>query len=342
MNNQAAIGFLNVSQSVLADSAELHASYDLCITAIGWERRSNHALKNMVGRSSNTKLLKFSSTDDYFISKKKENEESALAVLGSGFQIVYLSRSVDFAANFIAINELILDAVRVASRPISILIDISCVPKRYFLFLLGLGFKREIVGRMDILYSEGKYAPADVIKNGTHVDKGFVSDGEWTSVQIPYLEDSDYSPDSRDLFVSVGAEVTLAMPTVERFEPTALRLYKVSDSDKRFPENYLSSEEPALAALAALPRSSSVAFALDDIIGMSRDILDNRTRHTTCLAIGPKPHALALGIAALADDRIQVVCRTPKAYVPSDVSAAGPILRFTIEDRFDPLSCWPT
>ncbi|MER8486569.1 hypothetical protein [Mesorhizobium sp. M1322] len=168
--------------------------------------------------------MKFFSTEDYFIDKKIKNEESALAVIGSEFRIVQLGPSVEFAANFIAINSLILDAVRVASRPISILLDISCVPKRYFLFLLGLGFKQELIGRMDILYSEGKYVPADVIRNGTNVDKGFVSEGEWTSVQIPYLEDSDYSPDSRDLFVSVGAEVTLAMPTVERFEPTALRL----------------------------------------------------------------------------------------------------------------------
>ena len=56
------------------------------------------------------------------------------------------------------------------------------------------------------------------------------------------------------------------------------------------------------------------------------------------MAIGSKPHALLLGVAALADPRTEVVCRTPASYRPVDVAAIGHVMLDEIEDRFDPVS----
>ena len=35
--------------------------------------------------------------------------------------------------------------------------DITCIPKTYILYLLGLGFTEEVVARLDCLYAPGTY-----------------------------------------------------------------------------------------------------------------------------------------------------------------------------------------
>ena len=56
----------------------------------------------------------------------------------------------------------------------------------------------------------------------------------------------------------------------------------------------------------------------------------------TGIALGSKPHALALGLAALSEDNMEVVCRIPKAYKPLDVQPTGELAFYEIEDRFEP------
>jgi hypothetical protein len=56
------------------------------------------------------------------------------------------------------------------------------------------------------------------------------------------------------------------------------------------------------------------------------------------MAIGSKPHAIGMALAALSNPRVEVVCRTPASYRGVDVQpSAGPML-YEIEDRFDPAS----
>jgi hypothetical protein len=51
---------------------------------------------------------------------------------------------------------------------------------------------------------------------------------------------------------------------------------------------------------------------------------------------GGKPHALGLGVAALAVPAMEVICRVPKRYKALDVRPSGSVLIYEIEDRFEP------
>ena len=87
-----------------------------------------------------------------------------------------------------------------------------------------------------------------------------------------------------------------------------------------------------------LPNATSVGFELNDVVGLASDILSLGVRKATCLAIGSKPHALAMGLAALSNRQIEVTCRVPVGYHGHDIPAHGPIHRFEIKDRFNPAS----
>ena len=87
------------------------------------------------------------------------------------------------------------------------------------------------------------------------------------------------------------------------------------------------SERLAYEELLREPNAKRKDLALCDAIGVATHALQfagaSSARGITGIAIGSKPHALGLGLAALANRNIEVVCRTPAAYRPINVAASG-------------------
>lgn len=333
--SKAPIGALTVHQGILAVDSHLKAEYDLIITTVSWESRGLTPFQQFVGRSNNIVLLRFASTDPGVISAKDATHDAMASQLSSGFRIVQLESSVDWDANLPILDRMLGEEAARVGRPLRMLVDMTCLPKRYLLFMLGKAFREELASSLEFVYAE-----ADVYKEvpGAAATSGYVSEGEWKSVQVPYFEPSEFAPTRSDLFISLGAEITNAMPYVERFEPDELRLYTALETPVRLPMFEHGPEHPMKVHLENSPNAYKMGFPLIDAIGVAQDILRAQKRSTTCFAIGPKTHALALGIAALANDAIQVVCRLPGRYLANDVTASGRIFHYRIEDRFDPRS----
>jgi len=169
-----------------------------------------------------------------------------------------------------------------------------------------------------------------------------ISVGEWTSVQIPYLTADQFMPSSRDLIVTLGGEIGLSLPFIERTEPRNLSLIFISESAPNAGKSMHKSEAQAYAELMEEPNVARFDVGLSDMLGVAR-FSSSAAQGTTSggvtgMAIGSKSHALGLGLAALIEGKLDVVCRIPTGYSPLDVHPRGDVHFYRIVDRFEPHS----
>jgi hypothetical protein len=336
-SDHAALGWLNVRQSEVSSSDTLSPPYDLCIATVSWESRCTATALLLKGANSPCVFLKFLSASSETLKRKDQNYRDMKGVLAGNCSLKELGPSLEFDSNFPQIESLVRDTFARTGRPIRILLDATCMPKRYLLCLIGLGFKREYVCAFDIIYAEGRYdLPTAPRLSRMPIHRGLVSEGEWRSVQVPFFESSDFAAERRDLCISTGAEISVAMPLVERMDARRINVIEILGSDARVPK--VAHELAALARIKSESNVTSASFDLHDVIGVAQHIISCREIAMTCMAIGSKPHSIGLAIAGLADDLIEIVCRAPGGYVAGEVKPAGKIFRFSLEDRFEPLS----
>lgn len=344
MVEELAIGDFVFRQRNLKAGETLARKYDLVIAGLSWETRGPSALARVSGLSTKLTLLKFRSRSEETETAKLAQLEQFRSML-SEVTIKDLDPSTEAEKNFAAIKAWLQDTYAASNRPLSILVDITCVPKTYVLYLIGLAFSDELVARIDCLYTPGKYdlaADAPSAPLALAGPRAILSEGEWHSRQIPYLEASEYIANDADLLVSLGGELGLSLPFIERFEPRRLGLICIEETSPSRGLPMLESEKMAFEELLREPNAMQEDIKLCDAVGVARHALDfmntSAARGATMMAIGSKPHAIGLALAALSDPRVEVVCRTPASYRAIDVHASGDPIIYEIEDRFDPRS----
>lgn len=336
MTSSASLGFLNVEQSLVSKARDICSDWDLVLTTVSWESRATATLPLLTGKSDDVRMLWFESTNADVTARKKAMADAATATLGKKIRQVDLRPSSECEPNFRTLGKLLEDEFSNHGRPLRILLDATCLPKKYLLYLLGVSFRREYAAKLTVLYAEGKYSSPKRGGSGTTKTHGLISDGDWLSVQVPYLESADYAPSKRDVVVTFGGEVGVAIPMIERLEPRQLILLQITADSPRLSKKQIDKEKRYVDLLLDQPNARLLEYDIGDAIGVARVLLTECQGATTCVAIGSKPHALGMGLAALADDRMEVVCRIPSAYTGVDAIATGRVMQFTIEDRFEP------
>lgn len=339
MSSRAAIGFLTLEQRLIHAPNEIDGAWDVVLTAVSWETRGATTARFLAAQGKTVKVFRFLSTS----SEMSERKDIALRTIsdecGNNIEVVELGPSRSSEQNFVTLGNLVEGEYQRKGRPLTVLIDSTCLPKKYLLFLLGACFRKEWAARVAVLYAEGRYAEPMKRSALGGGPRGYISEGDWSSVQVPYLESSSYAPRTRDVVVSLGSEVGMAIPLVERLVPRRrLTLIQITDDESRVPRGRLDNERKYVDILLQQPDATARHYDLNDAVSVARDVLGMCQGATTCVAVGSKPHALALGVAALADDRIEVVCRVPGGYVVADVEATGQVTMYSIEDRFEPLA----
>lgn len=342
MTQSLAIGQLRLGQRVLGENDSAPHSYDLCIVGISWERRASTALGQYRALSTSIWGIRFESADPEIRAKKDNHERTVLEAYGDA-RILSLKNSLSFTDNIRVIESELSDLVVRLGRPVKVLVDITCIPKSYTLFMLGLGFTKGLFAKLDCVYAEGMYSNADYqddVQSDGSVSKRIVSEGVWTSIQVSYLESEIVIPKSHDLVVAMGGELGFALPFVERYEPRAVGVVLIKDGLLQNPLHLSGAEREGLTKLLAEPNVDTATVELTDALGVAAYALDRVKRSmsecVTAIAIGAKPHALALGIAALNTPTMEVICRVPKRYKPLDVAPTGKVFIYEIEDRFEP------
>lgn len=341
MNKSLVIGGLSLLQAGPSRAVKLTRSYDIIICALSWEKRATTALGAAENLSGDLVLLKFASlTED--IEQAKRESLTRFEAVRVVKKTVDLESSVSYRSNIATLTEFVEAEVSSRKRPLRILLDMTCIPKSYSLFLIGLCFNRSYVAYVDILYSEGAYLADDPAVDSApgQPGRGIVSDGEWTSLQIPYLGADVAIPSSRDVIVALGGEVGLSLPFIEKYEPRKLQVVLISESLVQTPDRLLPSERAALAELLAEPNAHRLNVSLCDVVGLveqaTRTSRSSDADVVSALALGSKPHALAMGLAAMGESNVEVICRIPKRYKPLDVPPTGDVWLYSIDDRFEP------
>jgi len=292
MSDELAIGNVLFRQSKLGPTAEIGRSYDLVIAGLSWETRGTVALSRLRKTDMPVVLLKFRS-------RSVEIEASKAAQFGNyrkllaNVSVKDLEPSINAQENFLIIKTWLQDLYARAGKPLSILLDMTCLPKTYVLFLLGLGFREELAARIDCLYTPGKYDLVSSSASGAPVITGprsILSEGEWHSRQIPYLEASEYIANDLDLLVTLGGELGLSLPFIDRFEPRRLGLVFIDETSPGKGTPMLASERMAYEELLREPNVMQIDMPLCDAVGMARHALTfvdaSSARGITLMAIG--------------------------------------------------------
>jgi hypothetical protein len=242
-------------------------------------------------------------------------------------ELFELNYATEFASNSCLIEEFITDRIVKAGRPLKILMDVTCMPKSYILFLIGLGFSRGLTARFDCMYAERDYVNLEYGTDRNTEELGFISEGIWSSLQIPYLGADNPIPRKRDLFVSMGGEIALSVSFLEKYEPERLGLGVVKEGLVDSQDHRRLSEEAALQDILAEPNVIESRIGVSDAVGLVRvmwEFVRVATADTViALALGSKPHEIALGIVAMSFRNCEVICRIPKVYYPIDVPPTG-------------------
>lgn len=344
MSEPVAIGPLGVRQGTIKSGWKPERKYDLFLSALSWETRGTTFVEGFGNELPPVCILRFASNDSE-IGATKEVKLAAMQAHCQIARIVDLHISTSLQENYKIIEALLRDRTSETKRPLRVLVDISCIPKAYVMFLVGAGFSRDYLAVMDCIYVAGTYnhIDADPPKIGTATgNRTLVSVGDWRPELIPYLTAADLMPARRDLLVTLGGELGMARSFMDRIEPERTMLVFI-DEDAPGPDRQMvPSEQIAFKHLVGDSRSEKHNLSLGDVIGVAERAI-SFVRESSCggvsgMALGAKSHALALAIASLSESRLEVISRVPASYKGLDVLPSGPIHFFELTDRFEPCS----
>lgn len=339
MIKRCVAGTLAVSQQTGLQRIALARDYDLAFASVSWEQRATAAFSATMDLPTAATLMRFASTEQT-TDARKDAAQAALSALFSQVEVLALGHSVNFAANAKLIESFFRDKFESFGRPLKILLDMTCMPKSYLLFLFGMGFTRDFFSRIDCVYAEGNYNVQASMPDPVSGDVGLISEGEWGALQVPYLGAESAIPSHRDLIVAMGGEIGLSIPFIERYEPRRLGLILIGESLAQTPDMLPPSEAAALERILEEDNVDRADIALADVVGMiqytSGFCRRAASESVSGIVLGSKPHALAFGVASLSSDKLEIICRVPKRYRALDVAPAGPLAFYEIEDRFEP------
>lgn len=338
IEREKSIGPLSIRQGSFQPN-RLRENYDLCIAVASWESRATKAFEVLPAIPSRWEVWVFASADQAHAEAKRHCIKRLEELRPEKLQTITFEASLHYERNFQMMEKHLRAAYGERGRPLDLLLDMSCMPKKYILYMMAMSFSNEYVRSIDFIYSAGSYNPSnDREKSGAMSwSRG---EGDWSSVQVPYLEAENFIPDARGLIVSLGAEISASVPFIERYEPIQIALFSVDDEPTRINVSAIEKERRLLSELEALPITQSSSAKLEDaVLVASRSqafCRERRNMSVTGLAIGSKPHALGLGIAAMGVPNLEIVCRLPSMYAPGDVVPTGEVFLYSVEDRFEP------
>jgi hypothetical protein len=221
-------------------------------------------------------------------------------------------------------------AVRLG-RPISLLLDISTLPRFLTGAVLAMGLARGISSRLTVFYSEGTYT-------GDVGDLQGIFTGErWKFVPINGLEGHYDSSKSRFYLVSVGFEGSKTLRYVSTHEPDRV---SVLIADPGFEASYAArsraNNEDLIRYFHIPPEQTANAHAGDAVAVWSE--LDVRyferfeSENVSYLCCGTKPHSLGLMLRAMCLGSPCVLYNIPDQHKVINTQPTGKVWTYEFHD----------
>jgi len=339
MNNDSVsyLGYLQLSQSEDATKNIHTLETDVIICFVGWEERCTEITKSNL-RAKDTIIYRFDGNQDEERRNKHEKVlENWAGSISNNTNRVVGAKSTDCSSNFQKFEELLLSIIRNFERQVSITLDISCCPKSLISYILGIGFSRGLLKSIDLFYAHIDYEDKATRALDANQHQAYVfTEGDWTSVQIPYLE-GDYRPSAqRKLLVTMGAESAITESFIRRYQPDILNFVIPSPSATVEMEQSISSEINMLIRRFELAERNTVKVAPNDMLGCAeacKEMVGFAYDEDISIAcLGTKPHAVGATIVAINSGSATIICRAPLRYKESDGKPTGKSNLYKIVD----------
>jgi hypothetical protein len=201
--------------------------------------------------------------------------------------------------------------------------DISAAPIPHFLGILGQLRRRPLAPRVQVFHPGGHYEKNEKDEAGAFAFTSGFEGHTW----VPYMWGSPVPSLPWAYLFLLGFEGNRSYEIFDRFEPDYVEAlipkpgYQPDYARRTTRENrrFLDAAKPVRCYAPA-----------SDVNAAWRRIRNRLARmpegHNLCIVpLGPKPHALAGGLAALRDGRPSVLCTLPRSYWAKD-TAPGPRL----------------
>lgn len=307
---------------------------DVMISVSSWERRCTEILNARIDTTSAV-VLRFAEQGNS--GRRRLHDDMLTLALDrrtGRFQDLPFLSALDYENWKEVLAQFLIDEYRSHSRRLHISIDSSCCPKSILLFLIAFGIRTGLAYRVTVFYSEGNYTPPEgVVKS---LDRYSFTQGDWRSVLVPYLE-GGVSPERKTrLIATTGFEAFQARTFIRSYEADAHQLIVASPGFLSEYDEKARREARSLIKGLDLDRKSVAychAGASIDVAKQVLGLLAGSRWYDIGLCLGTKPHAIGVGMAALADPTLTVVCRTPVAYVESETPATGHSWIYEVMDR---------
>lgn len=221
-------------------------------------------------------------------------------------------------------------------RPLRVLLDVSTCPRYYALALLSGGFRKGIVESVTCFYAEGQYPESR--EESTHEQ---FTTGRWKTRDVPFLTGTADPGNSRFYVVSLGFEGAKTYLAVSNNDADRVMvLFPRPGVRPDYPERTRRSNE-VLYEEYGLDRRSEISAPAGDAVAAWAALAEASptlpTENPFYLCCGTKPHAIALALHALIDERVTVLYAQPASHKEAAITPLDSYWAFRIRDLSVPV-----
>lgn len=311
----------------------LESRYDYVLTGSSWDQRCL-ALSSADITSSVTQVLlprnrgwsDLRSKHDEILSDYWRSHADHLDIIEE--------ESEALEAVFSRIEGAISTLRKAADQPLSMLIDLSAMPRYFTLGAVAIGLNNAVAGRVDVVYAEGIYGP---LRGQSQVEIP-EHPGSWEAVAIPGLEGDWYPNHDRHFLVSVGFESTKVARLADRWDPDVISvLFPRPGTDPNYEQeaekaNSMWLKQFGVSSDRIIDCSPSDAVRTWATLSTAEGV-DAESENVYCLLCGPKPHALGVSLYSLARERPAVMYVRPTVHEEKEIRPNGRYWIYRVRDR---------
>lgn len=226
-------------------------------------------------------------------------------------------------------------------RPLSILFDLTTVPRYYPLSIMTMGFSQSIVRKIDFFYTEGIYPEHNPVKHWD--DEVLFTTGKWTTIPIPFLRGLSIPTAPKRYFVSIGFEGSKTLLVLNKTEPDIVNIVV---PDPGFSPDYekrsISANSQLIETFGIDLESDAIRHHAADAISVWRS-LEQKNQSSPLindlyLCSGSKPHSLGMALASFCLQRPATIYCLPERHNPISVEPLESYWTYSLENMLTPHS----
>lgn len=332
-------GYMSLRERVITD--EPIAGFDLLVGCTNWESRSLSSIKRLSGDFEYLNI-RFSdvpaprATDalaDGILDKLK---------LEDRFDELNLGAAVDVRENCRILHQELSPKISASKK---VIIDITAIPKSYLLSIIGWCFAERRTPSLAFLYQEGDYTNSELIfPDVDGLKLGQFTTGNWTLMQVPYLEGGMEIDDRSRLVAYCGGDHERILAALESFENLD-RWAVLTSATPKHPDTVARSHAKSIVDNSGIPQANilyseplSAIRALESITPIFNRAFMASGVGGIILPFSTKIHSLAAATLAVFHANMTVMVRRPESYVPRAIGAGSRAVFVEITDLSSPLA----